>query len=382
MAIKAYKYRIYPTRAQVTKLERTLDICCELYNAALQERRDAWRVARKSVGYYEQSKELTELKSIREDLRAVHSQVLRDPLIRLDQAFDTFFRRVKAGEKRVGYPRFRSRARYNSISYPQGPPKGGFRFKKGKLNASKIGDIKIKLHRPIEGKIKTLTITRSSTGKWFACFSAEYEHEPLPATTEATGIDMGLKAFGVLSTGEAIANPKFFRVEEKRLAKANRKLSAAKKGSPERSKRRKVVAYIHEGIANKRRNFAHQESRKLVNRFGIIVFEKLNIRGMLKNHCLAKSIADAAWNQLVQFTTYKAESAGRRVVQVNPKNTSQMCSACGSIVEKDLSVRVHHCSNCGLTLDRDENAAINILAAGLRSISQLRIKAVPRRGAE
>jgi putative transposase len=194
----------------------------------------------------------------------------------------------------------------------------------------------------------------------------------MPFVLSAIGVDFGLKQFAVLSNGEAIANPRFFRTEEKRLVKAQRKLSAAKKGSPEQKKGRKIVARVHERIANKRRDFAHQESRKLVNRFAIIVFENLNIRGMLKNTRLAKSIADAAWNQLAQFTSYKAENAGRCVVQVNPRNTSQTCSKCGELVEKDLSVRVHHCSSCGLTLDRDHNAAINILALGLQSISQLR----------
>ncbi len=277
-----------------------------------------------------------------------------------------------AGDK-PGYPRFRSRSRYNSFTYPQ----TGFTIEQDRLKLSKIGKVKIKLHRPIEGKIKTLTITRTSTGKWYACFSVECQPQPMPFVLSAIGIDCGLKQFAVLSNGEAIANPRFFRTEEKRLAKAQRRLSAATKGSPERKKRRKVVACIHERIANKRRDFAHQESRKLVNRFAIIVFENLNIRGMLKNSRLAKSIADAAWNQLAQFTSYKAENAGRCVVQVNPHNTSQICSRCGELVEKALSVRVHHCFSCGLTLDRDHNAAINILALGLRSIPQLRIETAP-----
>jgi putative transposase len=367
---RAYKYRIYPSRAQQTRLERWLALCCELYNAGLQERGDAWRIARKSIAYKDQQNQLPDIKSIRPELGCVHSQVLQDVLRRLDKAFDAFFRRVKAGEK-PGFLRFRARARYDSFTYSQ----SGFAIESDKLKLSKIGLVKIKLHRPIDGKIKTLSITRSSTGKWFACFSVECEHEPLPATTEATGVDVGISNFATLSTGEVIANPRFFRVEEKRLAKAQRKLSAAKKGSPERSKRRKAVAHIHERIANRRRNFAHQESRKLVNRFGIIVFENLNIRGMLKNHCLAKSIADAAWSQRVQFTTYKAANAGRCAAQVNPCNTSKMCSRCGELVEKDLSVRIHSCPGCGLTLDRDHSAAINILALGLQSLPQSRIEA-------
>lgn len=374
---KAYKYRLYPSHAQVTRLEQTLALCCELYNAALQERRDAWRIRRTSLNYHAQAIQLPEIKTIRPELGAVHSQVLQEVLQRLEKAFAAFFRRLSHGEK-PGLPRFRARSRYHSITYPQ----SGFGIEHGKLRLSKIGQLKIKLHRPMKGKVKRLTITRSSTGKWYACFTVECAAEPLPATGAMTGVDLGLKAFAVLSNGQPIANPKFFRAEEKRLAKAQRKLSAARKGSPERRQRRQAVAQIHERIANQRSNFAHQESRKLVNRYGFIAFENLNIGGMLKNHRLAKSIADAAWSQLVQFTTYKAESAGRGVVQVNPRHTSQRCSGCGEMVEKDLSVRLHSCAGCGLTIDRDHNAAINILALGLQSIPLRRIEAASLEGAE
>jgi putative transposase len=206
---------------------------------------------------------------------------LQDTLKRLDKAFEAFFRRLKSGDK-AGFPRFRSRSRYDSFTFPQ----SGFAIESGKLRLSKIGKVKLKLHRPIEGKIKTCTITHSSTGKWFACFCVECEAQPKPASKECIGVDLGLKEFAVLSTGEAIVNPKFLRKDEKELARVSGKLSAAKKGSPERKKRRKVVARVHERIANKRRDFAHQESRKLVNRFAVIAFEKLNIKRMLKNHCL------------------------------------------------------------------------------------------------
>jgi putative transposase len=361
--LKAFKYRIYPSHVQATTLERWLAQCCELYNAALQERRDAWKICKKSVTYKEQQNQLPEIKECRTEFGKIHSQVLQDTLKRLDKAFDGFFRRVKTCDK-AGFPRFRSRTRYDSFTFPQ----SGFAIKNGKLSLSKIGNVKIKLHREIEGKIKTCTIRRSSTGKWYACFSIECEAQPLPASTESVGVDVGIKEFAVLSDGEAIANPKFFHKEEKRLAKAQRKLSAAKKGSPERKKCRKIAAHIHDRIANKRRDFAHQESRKLVNQYAIIVFEKLNIRGMLKNHCLAKSIADAAWSQLVNFTSYKAENAGRYAVQVNPRNTSKMCSGCGELAEIDLSIRIFHCTSCGLTLDRDHNAAMNILRLGLQSL--------------
>jgi putative transposase len=367
-----FKYRIYPSKAQKTTLCQTLELCCELYNAALQERREAFKISKISLNYHHQAIQLPEIKTIREDIRGVHSQVLQEVLKRLDKAFEAFFRRLKSGDK-AGFPRFRSRSRYDSFTFPQ----SGFAIASGKLKLSKIGKVKIKLHRPIEGKIKTCTIRRSSTGKWFACLSVACEAQSLPESKACIGVDVGLKEFAVLSNGEPIPNPRFFRLEEKRLAKAQGKLSKAVKGSAERRKQRKVVARVHERITNKRRDFVHQESRKLVNRFSVIVFEKLNIRGMLKNHCLAKSIADAAWSQLVTLTSYKAENAGRDMVQVNPRNTSQRCSGCQELVDKDLSVRMHHCVGCGLTLDRDHNAAINILALGLQSIPQVRIEAAP-----
>lgn len=349
--LRTFKYRLFPSKAQITRLHSTLGLCCELYNAGLQERRDAYRLERKSVRYLDQANQLPEIKEARPELNEIHSQVLQDVLRRLDKAFQNFFRRVKERNGKAGFPRFRSRRRYDSFTYAQ----SGFSIRDGKLRLSKIGDVKIKFHRPIEGKIRTLTITRSATGNWYACFSVVCESEVLPRNDKAVGIDVGLSAFATLSTGKQIDNPRFFRTDEKALAKAQRR------------KKRKAARRIHERIANRRRNFAHQLSHALVSLFGIIVFEDLNVRGMVKNHCLAKSISDAAWTQFVQFTTYKAENAGRRSVRVDPRNTSKLCSACGSMVDKSLAERVHHCS-CGVTLDRDHNAAINILRRGLASL--------------
>ena len=367
MPMKAYKYRIYPTKAQAKKFEQWLDICCELYNAALQERRDAWRVAKKSVNYTEQCRQLTEVKEFRDDIRAIPVIVLRDPLRRLDKAFRDFFRRVKIGGK-PGHPRFRSRFRYRSFAYVQDE---GFSIEKGKLKLYKIGHVKIRLHRQAEGKIKNLTISHSPTGKWYACLTAEVEDAWLAQSSEQIGIDCGLEKFAALSSGEFIENPRYLRKGEKALAKAQRKLSEAACVSPERAKRRRVVARIYERIKNCRRNFAHQHSRKLVNKFGFIAFENLNIKGMVQNSRLAKSISDAAWGQLITLTTYKAEWAGRSVVLVDPRNTSKKCSGCGEMVKKDLSERLHDCPSCGLVLDRDLNAAKNILALGLQGLDQI-----------
>ena len=328
-----------------------LALLCELYNAGLQERRDAYRLERKSIRYIEQANQLPEIKQARPEFNDIHSQVLQDVLRRLDKAFQNFFRRVKERNHKAGFPRFRLRKRYDSLTYAQ----SGFSINGDKLRLSKIGDVRINLHRPVEGKIKTLTITRSATGKWYASLSVETQAQTLPVCDRSIGIDVGLSHFATLSTGEKIDNPRFFRTDEKALAKT------------QRQEKRKAARRIHERIKFRRNNFAHQISHALVSMFGIIAFEDLNIKGMVKNHCLAKSIQDAAWNQLVQFTAYKAEYAGRRSVQVDPRLTSQTCSACGLVSKKTLSERVHDCS-CGLRLDRDHNAAINILGLGLQTV--------------
>jgi len=361
--LKAYRYRLYPSKSQVTLLEQTLEVCRWVYNDTLALRKTAWEQEQHSISLYETNKILTQWKKERPDLNRVHSQVLQNVQVRVDLAFKSYFRRVKAGEN-PGYPRFKGKGRYDSFTYPQ----SGFKLDGDRLHLSKIGDVKIVLHRPIEGRIKTLTVQRSSTGKWYACFSVEYEPSPLPQKETTVGIDVGLESFATLSTGEKIENPRFFRTDEKALAKAQRRLSKAEKGTPERKKARKIVAHVHERIANRRLDFAHQTSRQLVDRFGIIVFEDLNITNMQKNPHLAKSIADVAWNQFITVTKSKAEEAGSRVILVNPRNTSQMCSRCGMIVAKTLSDRVHSCPHCGLMMDRDQNAAINIMRLGLQSL--------------
>ena len=344
-------------------MEQTLEICRWVYNETLAMRKSAWEQEQRSISYYESKRQIPLWKKEHPELSRVYSQVLQDVSMRVDLAFKAFFRRVKAGEN-PGYPRFKGRGRYDSFTYPQ----YGFKLDGDRLHLSKIGDVRVVLHRPVEGTIKTLTIRRSSTGKWYACFSVEYDPSPLPQKETTVGIDVGLESFATLSNGEKIENPRFFRTDEKALAKAQRKLSKAEKGTPERKKARKIVAHVHERIANRRLNFAHQTSRQLVDRFGKIVFEDLNITNMQKNHCLAKSIADVAWNQFVTITKSKAEEAGSRVILVNPRNTSQMCSRCGMIVAKTLSDRVHSCPHCGLEMDRDQNAAVNILRLGLQSL--------------
>ena len=287
-------------------------------------------------------------------------------VLRVNLAFRAFFKRVQSGEEEVGYPRFKGKNRYDSISYPQ----SGFYIDGNVIWLSKIGDIKFKLHRPIDGCVKRLTIRRSSTKKWYVSFLVEEaQNHILQPSDEMVGVDMGIKNFAVLSNGEFIENPKFLLADEEKLKKAQSKRDKLPKGSAQRRKASKIVSHLHERVTNQRENFAQQLSREWINRYGIIAFEDLNITKMVHNHDLAKSILDAAWNKLVQYTSYKAEDAGRKVVLVNPANTSQICSSCGQIVKKDLSIRVHNCPYCGLSIDRDLNAALNIARLGLQSLA-------------
>jgi putative transposase len=295
--------------------------------------------------------------------------VLQNVAVRVDLAFQAFFRRCKAGET-PGYPRFRGKGRYDSITYPQAPSGCKPDAEAHRLRLHCVGEVKILLHRPIEGMPKTVTITRSSTGKWYACFSCECaELAPLQQTGQQVGIDVGLKTFATLSMGQEIANPRFFRREEQALAKVQRRLSKEEKGTPERIQRRKIVARVHERIAWRRSDFAHQHSHRIVNAFDFIAVEDLTVKGMTHNHCLAKSIHDAAWSQFADLLSCKAAWAGRRYLAVNPAYTSQDCSSCGHRQALTLADRSFTCPCCGIVLDRDLNAAKNILALGQQCLA-------------
>lgn len=372
-AVKTFKYRIYPTKRQKTIMEQTLHECRWLYNHLLEQRKVAWDERQESISMYGQYARLPQIKKDRPSLTVVHSQVLQNVAVRIDLAFKSFFRRVKSGYT-PGHPRFRGRDRYDSFCYPQYG--NGCKLDGDKLYLSKVGVVPVVFHRPLEGTAKTCTMRRASTGKWFVTLTCEVEQESLPESTEQVGIDVGLHAFATLSTGDVIDNPRFFRKEERALVRAQRRMVKEAKGTPERAKRRKVVARTHERIANRRNDFAHQNSRRIVNRFGLIAVEDINVNRMVHNHCLAKSIADAAWSGFLQNMTYKAEWAGRHIVAVNPAYTSQQCSGCGHRHPMLLSERTYRCPCCGLTIDRDLNASLNILALGLQSIGIQSVEAL------
>ena len=360
---KALRFRISgkPSKIALERLEQTLDLCRDLYNAALEERRNAYKLNRISLNYYDQAKQLKEIKQTNSEYKNVHSQVLQDVLRRLDKTFKAFYNRVKNGQ--AGFPRFKGANRYDSFTFPQ----KGFSLTENKLTLSKIGTVKIKLSRKIQGKVKTCTIQRE-IDKWFVVFSVETSTEPLPKTGKQIGIDAGIESFITLSDGTRIDNFKYYESAHKELRRAQRSVSRKKKGSNNRKKAVLRLRKIHQKIKNRRVCFQHKISTRLVKEFDLIVIEKLNILGMSRG-MLSKQIHDASWAGFFRMLRYKAVNADRQLIEVNPNWTSQDCSACGTRVKKDLSVRVHHCSVCGLKIHRDHNAALNILSLGMRDLA-------------
>jgi len=386
------KIRLYPDGAQERELEATLETCRLVYNSLVNDRKFHYDTAKVSVSRYTQQAYLPKWKKDHAELRAVYSHVLQDVVHRVDLAFRAFFNRAAEGEI-PGFPRLRGKSQYDSFTYTMGRE---YKVGDSSIDFAKLGKIKAKIHRKPWGALKTCTVRRIN-GKWFACLCQEVEAEYLPPSPEAIGIDVGLRTFAAFSDGEFIENPRFFRKDEKSIAKSQRKLAKQKRGSDARKKARKIVSRIHERIRNRRHDFCHQNARRIVNRFGLIAVEKLSVRNMSKAPApkpdpnnggqflpngaaakagLNKSIADAAWSQFRSILTSKAESAGREMLAVNPAYTSQDCSGCGyrpdgqeGRTKKKLSDRWHLCPMCGLSLDRDTNAAINILALGQYSLA-------------
>jgi putative transposase len=388
---KTYQYRLNPTPAQERALETVLWRCRELYNAGLEERKAAWEKCGVSVTFAMQSAQLPGIKEVRPEYRDIHAQVLQDVLHRLDKTYQAFFRRVKAGEA-PGYPRFRGKDRYHSFTYPQVGEHMGAVLDGGVLGLSKIGRVPIQIPRPLEGTIKTVTVSKEADG-WYVSFScAEVPAQPLPLTGKDTGIDVGLKVFLVMADGEQVANPRHYRKAKKQLAKAQKRVSRRKKGSKRRKKAVRLCAKIHQHVRRQRDDFHHKTALALVRVYDTIYVEAIqpaNLSrrpapipdgngGHLHNGAARKaglntSIQDAGWGHFLSILAFKAACAGKRVEAVNPAYSSQDCSGCGERVPKSLSVRTHVCHSCGLVLDRDENAARNIQWAGqaLRGVAGL-----------
>lgn len=356
---KSYKFRIYPNKEQTARLERSLDLLRDFYNAALQERRDAWAMNRIRVTCFDQINQIPDVRLLNEDYQELQARTLTQSLRVLDKAFQGFFRRVKS-KQTPGFPRFKGKAFFNSIIYNR----EGYRFRGTKLNVSLIGDLKIKLSRPIEGKIKEIQLKREGS-KWFAVIACDgVPVQSLEPTGQSVGIDMGVEAFATLSDGTEIDNWRYYESTQKKLRVAQRRVARRKKGSNRRKKAVAILRNIHQKIFNQRHDFQHKLSTDLIEQHDLIVIEKLNLFGMVKG-ILSKQVHDASWGSFFHKLTYKAENAGRQLIEVSPNFTSQDCSNCENRVKKSLSVRIHKCTQCGLVLNRDWNAALNILAAGL-----------------
>ncbi|MDP2967273.1 MAG: RNA-guided endonuclease TnpB family protein [bacterium] len=354
---KTFQYRIKSNQRTYLKAEKWLSLCRQLYNDCLNERIIAYKENGKSISQYDQMKRLPQLKKAFPEFKQVNSQTLQDVIQRLDKAYQGFFRRVKNKEK-AGFPRFKRQNRYDSFTLKQ----TGWKLNGQYSEIKNIGRFKIFLSRPIEGDIKTITVRRALTNQWFVSFSCEnVPQKLLPKTNKEIGIDVGCQSFLTDSNGDKIDNPRFFKNSQDILSKRQRKLSQKVKGSHRRKKVRLLVSKIHQKIFNQRKDFHFKTANKLIKENDIIYFEKFNSFKSFKG--LNKSMRDVAWFQFFNILCFKAEEAGKKVIEVPAKNTSQLCSKCGQIVEKDLSVRIHKCS-CGLEIDRDWNAALNILRLG------------------
>jgi len=354
---RTYHFRLYPTKDNEERLFFTLNKCRFVYNKLLEglnNKKKRSELQASLVGMKEQFPEL----------KQVHSKVLQMENYRLFSNLRALSKSKKKGRK-AGSLRFKGRNWFKTFSYNQ----TGYEIIKvperyDKLKLSKIGEIPFVMHREIEGKIKQVTIKHYPSKKWYA--SIICENNAGVAKTEnnkKVGIDLGIKNFVFDSDGNRFDSPKALHNSLDKLAKEQRKLSRKKKGSQNREKQKIKVAIIHEKITNQRNDFLHKISRRYINNYGFIAVENLHVSNMVRNRCLAKSISDVSWSRFIQMLEYKAENAGVQVVKLNPKYTSQICSSCGNIVKKSLQERTHKCS-CGLEMDRDLNAAINILKLG------------------
>ena len=387
----AFRFRLYPTRRQARKMEAVLETCRVLWNDALGERNERWRLEKKSTTYGDQSAVLTATKMHSPELRAVYSQALQNTLTRLDGAFKKFF------AHETGHPRFKKKGECRSFTYPQAsngsvePDVAGQR-----LHLSMVGGVRAVFHRdfPSAG-MKTCCVKRGADGRWHASLTFDEEVVPLqnisiPRSWKApVGIDLGLKSLIATSDGQKVEPQKFLRKAEEKVVKLQRNLSKKKKGSKNRGKAKLKLARQHSRVANQRMDFSQKLSTRLVRKHDLIGFEDLRIKNMIRNRSLAKSIHDAAWAQLVKFTEYKARRRGGEVVKVPARFSTQECFFCGTLNSVPLSVRQFTCRGCGMVLDRDVNSgrivlvrmvAIKVgqdMSSVTRSGDESRLQAVP-----
>ena len=345
--LKAYRYKLEPNQSQRYALARALDVCRELYNDCLYQRK------LQPISRYEQSKQLTQLKAEFPVYKNVYSQVLQNVLDRLDKAFNSFFR------SGFGFPRFKGANRFDSFTYPQ----AGFSLGGRRLSLAKIGNVKVRLSRPLPrgAVVKTCTIKRSVNG-WFATLTFEHQPVPLPANDLAVGIDVGVTTFAKFTDGTEIPNPRIYQNSQAKLRRAQRRVARRKKGSHRRGRAVLLLEKVHQGISHRRSDFLHKHSTAVIRKYGTVKVEGLNVSGMSRGH-LAKQILDCSWSEWFRQLRYQAEEAGRRLVAVDPKYTSQICSQCGFKHPDNRKTQADFaCLSCGYQDNADHNAAVNILA--------------------
>jgi len=361
--IVSYKYPIFPNKVTQRKLAENLDTCRWLYNRLLQDLNESKEKGIKLKPYDTQNL-IPLLKPENPQLGKVYSKVLQMVNYTLWSNIKGLSASKKRGMK-IGHIRFKGYGWYNTLNYNQ----SGFKLDQdhGLLHLSKIGDMRVKLYRKIEGRIKAIIIKREGK-RWFAIIQADQEPQPLPETMEAIGLDVGLTSFVVDSEGNEIENPRCAEQSADKLAKLQKKLAKAVKGSNNRKSIKDKIAKLHKRINCQRDDFLHKLSRMYVNNFDIICIEDLDVKGLKEkghNNGLHRSIHDASWSKFAFMLSYKAQSAGRKLIKVDPRNTTQKCSSCGSIVKKELSNRMHECPYCGFSCNRDYNASMNILISGM-----------------
>ena len=341
--VRVYRYRLYPTRVQEAALRETLERLRELYNAALQHRRDAYRKQGESVSAYGQMRELASVREVRPEFASIHTHLLQDAITRLDRAYRAFFRRVKAGET-PGFPRFKGRGRYRTFTFKDAANHNGVRLLAGgkRVKLAGIGNVKVKLHRLIEGRIKQASVSLDGDGHWYIAFACvDVPTRPLPPLDTSVGIDVGITTFAALSDGTTVDNPRPYEMAQRSLVTAQRRVSRRKRGSKRRRKAVELLAKQSARVQRVRIDFHHKTAHAIVQRFG------------------------------------STESAGREFYRVDPRGTSQECSGCQQRVPKGLHVRVHACPHCGLVLDRDVNAAVNVQARGHTAFEEGRSVSAP-----
>lgn len=383
---RAYVFRLRPTTRQHVALAACVDSHRELYNAALQERRDAWSHSKTRIRYGDQSTQLTEIRSARPDQAVWSYSSQQATLRRLNKAFDGFFRRMKAGQK-AGYPRFKGRARFDSVLWPKDGDGARWLPEQRRIYLQGVGQVKVHLHRQVQGRVKTIQIKRQGR-HWMLVLSCDdVVANPLPATDSQVGVDLGIASFATTSDGEHVDNPRWGRQSADKLTAAQQRLQRARRGGRNRRAKRETVAARHRKIANQRKDFHHKQARRLIEQYDLVVVEDLAIANMVRRakpvpdaenpgrflpngarakSALNRSIIDAGWGQFISILRAKAEDAGRTLIEIDPRHTSDGCEKCGHAARKNrVTQAAFVCQRCGHTAQADEHAARNILRAGL-----------------